>query len=176
VAVADVQWKAILLLSMNAALANTDVAEIQWKHIGLTKKLMIFPRPKTGRIRKTPLAPEIVKALRAWKKKAKATRPENSVFLTWQGTKWVTATDSITKHWNLLRKKVDGEIAATFKALRKTASSTAMASGISQAELATDMLLGHCPNKTWRYYVGFAPEFLTDAVEAIRAKFFTDGP
>ena len=38
-------------------------------------------------------------------------------------------------------------------------------------ELAVDMLLGHAPNKSWRHYVGLAPDSLHEAVKAIGRQF-----
>ncbi|HOW70272.1 MAG TPA: tyrosine-type recombinase/integrase [Phycisphaerae bacterium] len=170
--VADTQWKSILYLSLNAALENTSVAEMEWRHLDLDRALMLMPRPKTGRPRQTPLAQATVKVLRAWQ--AESGKSEGRVFSTWQGTSWVSGTDSVGKHFELLRdkaKKATGHpIPATFKALRKTAASTAMAA--THDERAVDFLLGHSPAKSWRHYVGFAPEFLHQAVIAIEREFF----
>lgn len=171
VKVADTQWQAILFLSMNAALENESVSQIQWEHIDFTRKLMIFPRPKNGRIRQTPLAPQTLAALKAWKQETTSTLP--NIFVTPQGGEWLNGTDSLGKHFNLLKDKVkqttQATIPATFKAIRKTASSTVMAA--TKNELAVDMLLGHAPAKSWRHYVGFAPDFLQKGVKAIERKY-----
>ena len=170
--VADKQWRAILRLSLNAALANTDIAEIRWDHIDFQRKLMVFPRPKTGRTRQTPLAEPTIDALNKWKEESQAKGP--NVFYTWHGDKWVDGTDSVGKHFDLLKaeveKKTHVKIPATFKSLRKTAASCVM-QRIGN-EVAVDMLLGHAPRKSWRHYVGFAPDFLHQAVKAIAKEFF----
>lgn len=171
--VADVQWKAILHLTMNVALSNQDVSDIEWKHIDLDKRIMFFPRGKTKRIRQTPLVDVTVDALKTWQDESK--RTTGNVFLTWQGTIWVDETDSVGKHWDLLRSNLatkNMNVDATFRSLRKTASSTVMASNIADKELAVEMLLGHVPKKSWRHYVGFAPDFLHDAVQAIEQAYF----
>jgi integrase len=172
VEVADTQWRAILHLALNAALSNADIAAIRWEHLDLDNRLMVFPRVKNGRMRQTPLADATVAALQKWKKQTK--NRTSNVFLTWQGTKWVDGTDSIAKHFDLLKdavkKRTGASIPATFKSLRKTASSCAMQR--LGNEIAVDMLLGHAPNKSWRHYVGFAPDFLREATDAIASEFF----
>lgn len=95
--------------------------------------------------------------------------------MTWQGGEWLNGTDSLGKHFNLLKaavkKKIEAVIPATFKALRKTASSVVMEA--TKDERAVDMLLGHAPAKTWRFYVGFAPDYLHEGVKAIADQYFT---
>lgn len=174
-AAADTQWRAVLDLALNCALENRSIAEIEWRHIDFDKRLMIFPRPKTKRIRQTPLLDPTLAALRQWQEESG--REEGKVFLTWHGGQWLNGTDSVGKHFDLLKAKVleqgGPSIPATFKSLRKTAASTV--SRVVKDERAVDFLLGHAPNKSWRHYVAFAPDFLWDAVRAIELTYFSQG-
>lgn len=99
-----------------------------------------------------------------------------NVFVTWQGTPWVTTTDSIGKHWGLLRERALRElrvsIPVTFMSLRQTASSICFNTADTDKELAVKMLLGLAHNSAWKYYVDVALDFLHKAVEAIAAKYF----
>lgn len=170
--VSDPQWFALLHIAMNAALENESISKIPWTAIRWQQGLMIFPRPKTGRIRQTPLAQQTLDALKNWQKESG--RNEGSIFYTDHGKPWISTTDNLGKHWDLLRTKVEElyqhKIEATFKSLRKMASTTAMIA--TKNELAVDMLLGHAPAKSWRHYVLSAPEFLHEAVKAIADKYF----
>ena len=167
---ADIQWKAILYLSMNCALQNADVCEIEWRHIDLEHRLLRFPRGKTKQPRITPLASATVDALRSWRKQAPTSVP--IVFVTWQGARWTTK--GIGDHWDDLRIKVEQQtsvaIPATFKSLRKTTASTV------QDELKNDVtvrvLLGQKSKGALRHYVNNAPGFLHDAVAVIEKAYF----
>jgi integrase len=171
---ADTQWRAILWLSLNCALANSDVSEIRWRHLDLENGVMFFPRTKNGRLRQTPLLPATIQALNEWRSQCRHSSADDNCFKTWQGTRWITSTNSITKHWKILQAKCEADgapVNATFRALRKSGPTVIMASSVRDKQLAIDMLLGHSPNKTWRFYVGFAPDFLTDAVQEIGRKY-----
>lgn len=58
------RFKAAILLGINAAFGNSDIAEIRHRHLDLKKAWVDFPRPKTGIERRCPLWPETVQALR----------------------------------------------------------------------------------------------------------------
>ena len=55
---------AMILLGINAALGNTDCAELRLDHIDLKAGVLAFPRPKTGVQRRAMLWPQTVKAIR----------------------------------------------------------------------------------------------------------------
>lgn len=83
---ADAQFTAMILLGINAALGNADIAALPITAIDLDQAVVTFARVKTGVERNTPLWPETVTALR----KVLATRtprPEydHLVFVTGRG-------------------------------------------------------------------------------------------
>jgi len=172
--VADVQWNALLKLALNCALKNSDM-RIPWSAIDFDRCIMNYPRPKNKRPRKTPLAPETIIALGKWRKHSPNTATDQPIFRTSHGNPWIGSTDSIAKHWDHLRKKVKEQtgdwIEATFQSLRKSGGPTIIKAKVENAELAIQFLLGHAPAKAWRHYVGIQPQFLEDAVEAIRCRY-----
>ncbi|MBN1943115.1 MAG: hypothetical protein JW849_07450 [Phycisphaerae bacterium] len=54
---------AMILLGINAALGNTDCAELRFSHINLKNGWLNFPRPKTGMERQAALWPETIVAI-----------------------------------------------------------------------------------------------------------------
>jgi integrase len=62
---ADVQVKAMVSLAINAALGNTDIGALTFRHLDLNRGWLTFPRPKTGIERRCPLWPETIEALKA---------------------------------------------------------------------------------------------------------------
>ncbi len=82
------RYKPAVLLGINCAFGNSDIAEIHDHHIDLRRGWVDFPRPKTGIERRCPLWPETRQALR----QALKLRPEplspgdaDRVFLTGRG-------------------------------------------------------------------------------------------
>lgn len=57
--------RAMVLLGINAALGNTDCAELRTDHLDLDGAILDFPRPKTETDRRAALWPETVAAIRA---------------------------------------------------------------------------------------------------------------
>lgn len=89
---AGVQMRAMILLGLNAAMGNTDVATLPRSAVNLMTGVIEFPRPKTGIPRRAILWPETVGALMA----ALAVRPKpkedsaaDLVFVTKYGKQWV---------------------------------------------------------------------------------------
>jgi len=71
-AVADVNFKAMLLLAINGGMGNTDCGHLPIKAVNLKTGWLDYPRPKTAIERRIPLWPETIAALKA----AQAERPE----------------------------------------------------------------------------------------------------
>ena len=63
--IAPVQIKAMILLGVNAAFGNNDVASLPLSAIDLELGWIDYPRPKTGIARRCPLWTETVEALEA---------------------------------------------------------------------------------------------------------------
>jgi integrase len=138
--------KAMILLGANCGLGNSDIGQMRMAHLDLTKRVLIYPRPKTHVQRKAYLWPESVKEIRAWLK----VRPEpkegvdNSlVFLTVFGNSWHTDSyDSpISKE---LRKLLDdlgiNRDGLSFYGLRRGFETIA---GQTRDQPAVDRIMGH---------------------------------
>ncbi len=89
---ADPTLQAMLLVGINGATGNTDVATLPLSAVDLESGWIDSPRPKSGVARRFPLWPETIAALR----EAIGKRPEPSsdelaglVFLTRWGNSWV---------------------------------------------------------------------------------------
>jgi len=101
--------KAIILLGINCGYSNSDIGALPIKALDLDRGWVTFARVKTGIMRRSPLWPETVQALREWL----ATRPEPKdathaglVFLTYYGGTWAKLGDSpVSKQ---IRKLLDG--------------------------------------------------------------------
>lgn len=88
---AGLTLKAMILLGVNAALGNSDVAHLPIKSLDLDGGWLNFPRPKTGIKRRVPLWPETVEALRnvlAKRPRAKDPADADIVFITKYGHRW----------------------------------------------------------------------------------------
>ena len=60
---ADVAMTAMILLGLNGAMGNEDIAAFEFDHYNRKRKVIDYPRPKTGIERSIPLWPETVKAI-----------------------------------------------------------------------------------------------------------------
>jgi integrase len=83
--------KAMLLLGVNGGLGNNDIALLPMTALDLKANWMVYPRPKTGIMRRIPLWPETVKALQGWIAKRPVPKDEADaelVFLTARGVSW----------------------------------------------------------------------------------------
>jgi len=180
------QLKAMILLGINCGWGNTDVAELQQKHVDLKRGVADFPRPKTGIERRATLWPETIKAIRAVLKdrpNAKQEADADCVFLTVFGERWVrtkapgsraevdgkaVTTDSVGLEFRKLLRSLgiprDGR---GFYALRHTFETIA---GQTKDQPAVDRIMGHeAENMATRYR-----EWLKDAAENKRLRAVTD--
>lgn len=90
--VSSVQMRAMILLGVNAALGNTDVATLPKDAIDFKAGILTFPRPKTGIPRRAVLWPETLKALKAaiaGRPKPKVPEDDRLVFITKYGRGWM---------------------------------------------------------------------------------------
>jgi integrase len=142
--------RAFVLLGLNAALGNSDVARLEFPHLDLTAGdgwgMLDYARGKTGIARRAALWPETRQAIEA----AIATRkqPANKedserVFITKRGASWEKGTTDkpVSKEFAKLCKAV-GIVrkGATFYALRHTAR-TVMDE--TRDFPAIDLVMGH---------------------------------
>jgi len=93
---ANDQLKAMTLLGVNAGLGNTDIGGLTIGAVDLDKGWLTYPRPKTGVMRRVPLWPETVEALRVVLEKRKQPKNEadnDILFLTKYGGRWTRTTE-----------------------------------------------------------------------------------
>jgi integrase len=104
---ASVPVKAMVLLAINAAFGQTDLARLPLSAVDLKGGWVTFPRPKTGIDRRAKLWPQTVAAIEA----AIVERPEpkdpkdaDLVFITQRGQAWVRSRE----------QRIDGKLKLTF--------------------------------------------------------------
>jgi integrase len=119
---ADVQMRAMLLVAVNAAMGNNDVATLPIDALDLDGGWITYPRPKTKIDRRCPLWPETVRALRAWL----AVRPEpeqesakGCVFVTARGRQWLSDVTAKFKDESEVEQRIAYPVVAAFSALAK---------------------------------------------------------
>ena len=151
---ANLPLRAMILLGINAGLGNTDVSNLELRHLDLKRKWLDFPRPKTGIGRRCKLWSETVKAVQH----AIADRPNpihkadnDCVFLTCGGQRYIlihehaeragVKVDAVTRDFGKLlgdlKLKRSG---LSFYALRHTFETIA---GGSRDQVAVDYAMGH---------------------------------
>jgi integrase len=158
---AGVQMKAMILLGVNAAFGNTDVASLPLSAIDLDGGWADFPRPKTGIARRCPLWPETVAAIRD----ALAVRPEPKdeadgglVFITKYGHRWVRTeglrrapVNSVGLEFGKVLQTlgIDGREGRGFYALRHTFRTIA---DPARDPIAIDLIMGHADHTMGGHY------------------------
>lgn len=88
---ANVQFKAMILLAVNAGFGNHDLGTLPLDALDLTRGWVEFMRPKTGEPRRCPLWPETVSAIRdaiARRPTPKNEADDELVFITKRGLCW----------------------------------------------------------------------------------------
>ena len=94
---ADSTLQAMVLLGINCGFGNTDVAKLPIRAVDLNGGWIIFPRPKTAVMRRIPLWPETINALRVALSNQPTARDETGAqlcFITIQGNPWVRVRQS----------------------------------------------------------------------------------
>jgi integrase len=183
---AGVPLKAMILLGVNAAFGNTDVAALPRSAVDLGAGWVDFPRPKTGIARRCPLWPETVSALR----EALAERPEPKdeadaglAFVTKYGHRWVRAArprrapvNSVALEFGKLLRTlgIDERQGRGFYALRHTFRTVADA---ARDPVAIDLIMGHSDLSMGGHYRERIDDGrLRAVVEHVRAWVFGEAP
>jgi integrase len=127
---ADPVLQAAILLGVNTGVGNTDVSNLEFRHLDLKKGWIDFPRVKTGIERRSPLWPETIAALQVvikGRKRPKHREDNEVVLLSVRGERLVrvtekSRTDGITTGFSKLLKKLDinGRRGLGFYSLRHT--------------------------------------------------------
>ena len=191
---ADVGMKAMILLGINCAFGNSDVASLPQKAVDLETGWVVFPRVKTEIRRRTPLWPETIDALR----KAFAARPapanaegKGLCFLTNRGNPWVRISEKPDAAENvpryvpidilsvrfgklLKRLEMNGRRGLGFYTLRHCFETFA---GESKDQVTVDAVMGHVDNsQAANYRHRISDKRLKDVVETVRRWLFSDRP
>jgi integrase len=115
--------RAMILLACNTGFGNNDVSSLPLSALDLAGGWVDFPQPKTGILRRCPLWPETVDALRdaiTHRPAPKTGTDDAQVFLTRCGTPWVKC-DFETTDGNVIVKTDDAlskEMSKLLKALK----------------------------------------------------------
>jgi len=113
---ADMQMKAMILLSLNCGFGNKDIGELPIAAVSMDTGSIDFPRPKTAIERRCPLWTESIDALRkvlAERPTPKESAAKNKVFVTKYGGAWSKTGDAE-------KARSDNPISAEFRKLLKT--------------------------------------------------------
>jgi integrase len=165
---AGVPLKAMVLLGINAALGQTDVANLPMAALDLKGGWLNYPRGKTGIDRHCPLWTETIEAIHA----ALAERPtpqnpedKELVFITEPGNRWVRVLksgkpgddtdpekwvniDSVSLQFRKLMKACDLNGHRNFYCLRRTfeTQGSEVPDDQSPDQAAIDAIMGHAPD------------------------------
>ena len=177
---ASSQLRVIVLVALNCALGNKDIADLQWRDIEFAAGLLNYRRAKTHRKRRTPLWAETLAVLQTWKNLRRPKELQNLVFTTRNGNPWVrtivkgdkrTPDDGIGKELNkLLHSLGMKRPRLSFYSIRHTATTwaTEFAANDQLVKEGNEFLLGHAPDAMWKRYSHAIPPSLKQAVAAIR--------
>jgi len=139
---ADQPLSTMILMGINCALGNSDVAHLRTGHIDLGRGMLDYSRPKTGIERRAALWPKTVAALREWldrRPQPKSDDDADLVFITAHGNAWdETNTKPLAKAFAKLLKSIDAS--GGFYDLRRTYRTIADA---SMDYPAVNLTMGH---------------------------------
>lgn len=181
---AGLEMKAAILLGINAGAGNTDVSNLEFRHLDLKSRWLNYPRGKTGIRRRVPLWEETIEALQA----AIASRPtprdnadKDVVLLTVRGERLVrvtekSRTDGVTGGFGkLLRKlEINSRKGLGFYGLRHTFATIGLQIGDRDA---VKSLMGHAEGDMLSIYdeTGPSDERLIAVTDHVRSWMFGEG-
>lgn len=174
--VASPNMAAMILLAINGALGNTDLAELPAKAADLKAGWLDYPRPKTGMPRRIPLWPETVKAICKAMKCRGTPKDEADALLLFIGTRGESYVGNhkgyrVTQEFDRFagKAKVEGR---TFYDLRRTFQTVGEG---SRDLVAVQSIMGHAPSSgdmSAIYRQGVEPERLQAVVAHVRTWLF----
>lgn len=165
----------MILLGINAGLGNADVARLPVSALDLDRGWLTYPRPKTGIMRRCPLWPETVQAIREWLTLRPTPKDADNFglcFITKRGNPWDAGTDNraISHEMRKLLDELGIGGNRNFYALRH---STETIGGESRDQVAVDAIMGHVdPSMAAAYREGISDERLRTVTELVRAWLF----
>ena len=164
---ADTKWRAILLLSLNAAFYPVDAATVKKSDIDIRRKTLRNERTKTGVPRIAALWDRTIEAIQAYLKE----EPHKSayIFVADEGQPYTS------KHLaRVFREKVRAAAkvpdTVSFDMLRDGAQTAAIEGGAEEQH--AEMLLGHRAGGTKDNYTKRKPSMVRDACQAIEKHYF----
>jgi integrase len=171
--------KTMLLLAINGAMGNNDVAQMPLTALDLEAGWLNYPRPKTAIMRRVPLWKETIAAIREWlcvKPEAKDEKNAKLVFLTVRGDGWGTNIKDrpITHECRKLLDKLAISGARNFYCVRHCFETIA---GDSRDQIAVDAIMGHHDgSQAMRYREGISDDRLQAVVEHVRRWLYPPPP
>jgi integrase len=177
---AGAQLRAMLLVGVNAAFGNHDVATLPLSALDLDAGWVNYARPKTGISRRCPLWPETIAALRT----AIAERPQpreveaaSLVFVTTRGRPWLTkgiANPVSVAARDLMKKAGIHHEGIGFYTLRHVFRTIADA---ARDPVAIDLIMGHTDSSIAAHYRERVEDSRLQAVaEHVRNWLFGEAP
>lgn len=150
------QLRAMILLGVNVAFGNEDIATLKISALDLDRGWVSHPRPKTGVERRAKLWPETIAAVRdvlATRKSPQDEQNAELVFVTKYGKPWSNAEygTAVTHEFDkLLRKLKIKRHRLSFYTLRHTHRTIADGSRDSKS---CDYIMGHVDTRMAGHYI-----------------------
>lgn len=178
---ADVLYRALILLGVNAGYGNGDCAALTLDAVDLDGGWIDFPRPKTAIERRCKLWPETVAAIRKWLEIRPAPKDDAAaklVFLTERGTPLIrdtekSRTDNITMVFSAITKAAKVHRPGLgFYVLRRVFRTVGDA---TLDRVACDVVMGHAdPSMGATYRQGIEDVRLERVAEHVRQWLFDE--
>lgn len=173
--IAEQPMRAMILLGLNAALSNSDIANLPAGAVDLERGWLDFARVKTGIARRVPLWEETVAAVRDWcaiRPSPKVEEDAGLLFVTKYGRDWRRKKNDspVTKEFAklLARKKITGR---SFYGLRRTFQN--VGEERTKDFLTVRAIMGHATNDVSEFYrERISDERLRAVAEAVRGGMF----
>jgi integrase len=165
--------RAMILLGINCAFGNSDVATLPLSAPDLDAGWLTYHRMKTGISRRIPLWPETVKALREWlaqRKSPAEPKYAGAVFITKYGKSWSIEGRALSNETRKLLDSLGINGHRSFYALRHTFQTVADEAGDF---IAVRRIMGHASNDIADVYrERISDERLKRVTESVRAWLF----
>jgi integrase len=163
--------QAMILLGVNSALGNSDIADLKTANINLQKGWLDYPRAKTEVARRCPLWPETVAAItKSMQQRPKS--PDGLVFVSIHGNDYRDDKRTgwrVTGEFRQIRERIGIADGRGFYSLRRTFQTIAEECGDLVAVRA---IMGHADREddmSARYRQRITDERLQRAVDTVRA-------
>lgn len=171
--------KAMMMLALNCGFGNNDCGQLPGARLNLETGWHDFPRPKTGALRRCPLWPETIEALKAVLAKRKPPKDkghEKLVFITKRGGSYSKSTSDSPVSKEFAKLMVAAGIPGNgrnFYTLRRVFRT--IADG-SRDQVACDFIMGHIDSSmAGRYREGIDDSRLQAVVDHVHAWLYPDG-